>query len=126
MSYISVQPEVLRRVTNLRDSGCTSVLIGDHSLGGALATASAIDIQYKGIFDSDSIRGYTDGQPRFGNRHFAESFNKRVPNFYRCRNKGDVVPLVPLFATHIGIEVRTGKLKKHDINNYIKNKLAII
>lgn len=69
------------------------VLICGHSLGGALATLCAVDVQYN--FPNLEIECYPTGNPSVGNKAFAKSYNKRVPNTVRTYMRTDLVPYLP-------------------------------
>jgi len=70
-----------------------SITVCGHSLGGALATLCAVDIQYN--FPDKVLFCYTSGQPKVGNKDFMESFNRRVPNMTRTYMRKDIVPMCP-------------------------------
>ena len=73
-----------------------------HSLGGALATLCALDVQYN--FPDKQVSCYTFGSPKVGNSYFKDSFNKRVPQTYRFVNSADTVPALPPGGfEHVGI-----------------------
>ena len=76
----------------------TKVLVSGHSLGGALASLCALDIQYN-ILDkcalSIEIVCVTFGCPKVGNKYFVKSFNKRIPNYYNFRNGWDLICVLP-------------------------------
>lgn len=68
------------------------VIVTGQSLGGAIATLCAVDIQYNfGI----KIECLPFGSPRVGNKCFAESFIKRVPNTQRFVHGRDLVTMFP-------------------------------
>lgn len=70
-----------------------AAFITGHSLGAALATIAARDLQLRGI----SINGlYTFGSPRVGDKVFASTFP--VHSVFRFVNEGDIVPLFPFDA----------------------------
>ena len=67
-----------------------AISITGYSLGGALATLCAIDVQY--IFGKQILRrAYTFGSPPVGNAAFVESYNQRVLNTWRVVNRWDPV-----------------------------------
>lgn len=67
--------------------------IAGHSLGGALATLCAVDMQYN--FGWIPVECYPSGNPKVGNKHFVKSYNKRVPNTIRTYMRTDLVPHLP-------------------------------
>ena len=66
-----------------------------HSLGGAIATLSAMEIAVKVPEIREQIQLYTYAAPRIGDRRFAEAHSQLIPNSYRITNLSDSVPLVP-------------------------------
>lgn len=72
------------------------MIVTGHSLGGALATLCALDLQFN-FFSAEPERIvlYSFGSPRVGNSAFRQSFNRRVSNSYRVVNGMDIVPAVP-------------------------------
>jgi predicted lipase len=62
---------------------------------------AALDIQYN---VGKTVRSYTFGSSKVGNKAFAELYNKRVPQTYRFVNRADVVPSLPPLGwyTHVG------------------------
>ena len=69
--------------------------ITGHSLGGAVATLSAIEIALNVPEIREQIQLYTYAAPRIGDRDFAEAHSRLIPNSYRVVNLSDSVPLVP-------------------------------
>jgi len=67
------------------------------SLGGALATLCAIDLQFNNLIDAQKMDCFPAGNPRVGNKEFVRSFNKRVPRCWRTYNRNDIVPKLPPF-----------------------------
>lgn len=126
-AYFSVREQIH---TYLREHPTTSVTVTGHSLGGALATLCAVDVQYN--FPSIAIELYTFGSPRVGNSGFAKSFNERVPKSYRFVYGMDIVPAIPRpwqGYSHVDAEYRLGprfslnfltqRFKDHAISNYL-------
>ena len=54
-----------------------------HSIGGAIASLTALKARFLGLVDADAISLYTFGEPRSGDSVLAETFNKYIPNNYR-------------------------------------------
>ena len=72
------------------------VIATGHSLGGALATLCALDIQYNFFPDNpEQVTCYTFGSPKVGNQAFVDSYNRRVPQTFRIINGGDGVTWLP-------------------------------
>ena len=69
--------------------------ITGHSLGGAVATLSAMEIALQVPEIRDQIQLYTYAAPRIGDRAFAQAHSQLIPNSYRITNLSDSVPLVP-------------------------------
>ncbi|XHX78577.1 MAG: lipase family protein [Stenomitos frigidus ULC029] len=127
-AYLSVREQIHNY---LRSHAATSVIVTGHSLGGALATLCAVDVQYN--FSSKvAISIYTFGAPRVGNQGFRESFNRRVPASYRFVYGMDLVPALPRpwqGYSHVDQEYRFGprfslnffsqRFEDHKIANYI-------
>ena len=126
--YKQIRPTIhgLMKIKKIKAVVCTG-----HSLGGALATLTAVDIQYN--FPDKNITCVTFGSPRVGNKAFAESFNKRVPDSWRYVNGDDIVckvPMAVLFYYHVDDLIEIGKKKFYKLffwedhepeTGYIKN-----
>lgn len=104
-AYQSVRDAILdaAKSTTHRQIICTG-----HSLGGALATLSALDIARN--VPGKSVSCYTYGSPKVGNDLFAKIYNKYVPRTYRFVNGADLVPTIPPGAfAHVGQLCYVGK-----------------
>lgn len=88
-TYNNARKFILDKVKNEK-----RVVVTGHSLGGALATLCAVDIQYN--YPEIELACCPFASPRVGNRDFAASFNKRVPSTYRIYLENDPVVDVPL------------------------------
>lgn len=106
-----------------------NVFAAGHSLGGALATLCAVDLQYNfgdRFTSQDSVECVTFGSPRVGNQAFVESFNRRVPQTFRYRYANDLVTHLPPVAfgfRHVSKTLQLGKFglpsaKAHYLSNY--------
>ncbi|MBE9169181.1 lipase family protein [Pleurocapsales cyanobacterium LEGE 06147] len=107
-AYFSVRERIHEYIRNRELSSVTTT---GHSLGGALATLCAVDIQYN-FSNQVSIEGYTFGAPKVGNDGFRESFNRRVPDNYRFVHGMDIVPELPRWwqgYRHVDKEFRIGR-----------------
>ncbi|CAA9587170.1 hypothetical protein AVDCRST_MAG81-4429 [uncultured Synechococcales cyanobacterium] len=126
-AYLSVREKIH---DYLKNHAASSVTITGHSLGGALATLCAVDVQYN--FPNVAISIYTFGAPRVGNAGFRDSFNRRVPSTYRFVYGMDIVPALPRpwqGHQHVDTAYRLGprfslnflsrRFQDHKIANYI-------
>jgi len=96
-AYQSIRGQFLQYVTQARKAFPTAdVVITGHSLGGALAYLAAVDLSLTaGI---NVTHSYTFGQPRVGNRIFADTWAQiflEQATFYRVTHGADPVPHVP-------------------------------
>eukprot|EP00162_Nutomonas_longa_P021708 comp4677_c0_seq2/m.3466 comp4677_c0_seq2/g.3466 ORF comp4677_c0_seq2/g.3466 comp4677_c0_seq2/m.3466 type:complete len:179 (-) comp4677_c0_seq2:2-538(-) len=91
-SYVSMQAEVHTSIKNLlQQYPSAEVFVTGHSLGGAQAMLCSFDLAYSlGIPNTV----YTYGEPRVGNKPFADLVNKYV-NVWRFVNMRDIVPHLP-------------------------------
>ncbi len=106
-AYMSVQDQIHRFI---RAHDLKKITITGHSLGGALATLCAIDIQltYQGAY---ALEIFTFGSPKVGNPEFCDLFNKHIPRSHRFINGLDIVPSFPRpwqGYTHVETEYRLG------------------
>ena len=90
-AYKSVRGEIHAELSRNRNNW-DSILVCGHSLGGALATLCAVDIQYN---ITNKVECFPSGNPAVGNKAFVKSYNKRVPNTIRTYMKTDIVPFLP-------------------------------
>ena len=87
-SYLRIRELVLEGVKN-----DDKVFVYGQSLGAAVGTIAALDIQYN--YPDKNIGLMTTGGPRVGNAEFRESFSRRVPDSVRYVYGGDIVTIVP-------------------------------
>lgn len=105
-AWLSVRVEVQDKIVGR--SKLTKLCAVGHSLGGALAMLCALDMQYNNPGLEVSCR--TFGQPKVGNGHFVEAYNRRVPDTIRVVNDKDIVPLLPPGDEywHVGTQKKIG------------------
>jgi len=95
---------------NLTEIGCTKgsqLSITGHSLGAAEAGIAMFDLKHEGY---DIIETYTFGQPRVGDKVFAQAYEAEFGpiDTYRVTHADDPVPHLPfefMDFTHISTEV---------------------
>lgn len=128
-AYLSVRDEVHQYI---QTHSTQRYRITGHSLGGALATLCAVDLQYN-FGDRIAIETYSFGAPRVGNPAFVESYNRRVPDTWRVVNGWDAVVGLPVpwqGYRHVEVSVKlerdftwkivTGSFEDHRIDKYIE------
>ncbi|CAB3397979.1 unnamed protein product [Caenorhabditis bovis] len=71
------------------------VWVTGHSLGGSLASMTALHLVKSKAVDSKSIRLVTFGEPRTGNIAYAKEVERYVPFRYRVVKRNDPVPNMP-------------------------------
>ncbi len=75
-TFLNVKPDIIKHLNGLRKLYPTALVrVIGHSMGGALALLTALDI-IKNICDIDAL--YTFGQPRVGNENFAKYANQML------------------------------------------------
>lgn len=130
--FVAAYMSVREKIHNyLRSHAVANVTVTGHSLGGALATLCAVDVQYN-FANKGAINIYTFGAPRVGNDGFRDSFNRRVPASYRFVYGMDLVPALPRpwqGYSHVDKEYRFGprfsfnflsqRFEDHKISKYI-------
>lgn len=100
--------DILASLTDFQDKG-QSLWITGHSLGAALATLAVAALRQE---DKPVYGLYTYGQPRTGDREFAERFNADFRNrTFRFVNQEDIVTRIPLRLmnySHVGTYLYLG------------------
>ncbi|CAO3684325.1 unnamed protein product [Rhizopus stolonifer] len=85
------------------------VVVTGHSLGGAQALLAGVDLLQRDSsqFTSKNVKIYTIGQPRVGNKKFAQYVDSTGIDIHRSVHKADMVPQVPPRYSgffHVGVE----------------------
>lgn len=102
------------------------VIVYGQSLGAAVATLAALDIQYN--FPDKEVACVTTGSPRVGNEEFVLSYNKRIPDTTRFVYGNDIVSNVPQKwlgyrhvhgLVHLGPEGGCQSISDHMMASYI-------
>lgn len=84
---------ILKRL--IEENPTYTVILTGHSLGGALASLTALDLA-KNEKIKDKLLLYTFGMPRVGNQAYAKDHERKVPNSCRIVNKKDCIQWWPL------------------------------
>lgn len=93
------------------------IIVFGHSLGSALATLCAVDIQFNTGLEPIV---YTTGAPKIGNKAFRESYNNRILQHYRFENEYDFVTWIPPFGAYSVGNLEKLVSRNHDIRKYIQ------
>lgn len=85
-----------------------------HSLGGALATLSSLDVQLTLRLDGERVAVSSFGSPRVGNEAFQQLYDDAIPTHWRFVAGGDLISRLPKVGyRHVGKKViltSTGEL----------------
>ena len=82
-------------VSKLAEEERSNLFIFGHSLGGAMATLMAADMQTNYANNFASITHIVSGSPRVGNLQFSRYFGRVLPDNLRIAVNKDPVPLIP-------------------------------
>jgi len=101
----------------------TRITFLGHSLGGAMATLGAVDVNKN--LGRTGVDLCTFGSPRTGKVRFRVNFNRLISNAFRVTNSRDIVPHVPSVLTawnHVGlqIEVHSKVANAHSLESYLE------
>uniref|UniRef100_A0A914QWG6 Fungal lipase-like domain-containing protein n=1 Tax=Panagrolaimus davidi TaxID=227884 RepID=A0A914QWG6_9BILA len=66
-----------------------------HSLGAALASVTAASLSATKLVNKNQLHLYTFGQPRVGDKAFADAYATLVPEAYRIVHHWDIIPHLP-------------------------------
>ncbi|KAF8382864.1 hypothetical protein PRIPAC_72006 [Pristionchus pacificus] len=75
--------------------------ITGHSLGGALAALGAVHVAKNNLFNTEKIVYYTFGEPRTGDKTFANLLDSLIPQkHFRVVHDHDMIPHCPFLSMH--------------------------
>lgn len=127
--WISLRNEIRSTIDREKIAGSVIYVTG-HSLGGALAALTALDLASSG----HRIITYLFGAPRCGNEGFVGALDQQIPHFWALANRSDTIPFLPptacsyyngtyIYADYTNtlyLEIETGSLiDNHAISTYI-------
>ncbi|GMT11363.1 hypothetical protein PFISCL1PPCAC_2660 [Pristionchus fissidentatus] len=94
-----------------------SLYITGHSLGGALAAMGAVHVATNKLFPAERITYYTFGEPRTGDKTFADLLDSLIHNgHYRVIHNHDVIPHCPFLSM---------KYQHHATEVWYENDMAV-
>ena len=92
--YLSIRSKITDAVDDfLGGSGEKSVVSAGHSMGAATAVLCAIDLTLR--YPDTEILCFPSGSPKIGNKKFAKTFDRLVPDCHRYVNGDDLVARLP-------------------------------
>jgi hypothetical protein len=95
--------DVILAVYNLMENKSIEVIVGGHSLGGAISAIASVDIKklFTGICKHFVVHNYTFGSPTIvGDNTFGNLYRSDIPVNFHFVNKNDPVPFIS-FPTSI-------------------------
>lgn len=105
-AYNTIRPDLIVQVDALLKKKNRPIFLTGHSLGGALATISSIDISLSLDVPGTRILVSTFGSPRVGNQAFRNVYNAQVPMNWRLVAGGDIISRLPKVGyAHVGRRV---------------------
>lgn len=105
-AYNKIKHSVIRVAAALIKEKDRPICFTGHSLGGALATISSLDVKLTLGLSNDQIAVSSFGSPRVGNESFREIYDNNIKTHWRFVAGGDFISRVPKIGyTHTGKEV---------------------
>jgi len=108
-------PIILKELLEKKYIGFRKILVTGHSLGGALATRTSVQLAKH--FEGALVYCVSLGAPRVGNHAFAKGFAKHVFKSYRIVNDMDSVCKVPpawFGFWHVDKEIEIGSMSWYE------------
>ncbi|RIA88220.1 Alpha/Beta hydrolase protein [Glomus cerebriforme] len=95
-TYNDTKKEITSLVEKLvKENPTYKVISTGHSLGGSLAVFQTLDLIGTPGLNPSNLFTYTYGEPRIGNKDFAQFVMNSGHKFFRVVNKDDLVPHLP-------------------------------
>lgn len=105
-AYNSIREELIPVIATLLREKNRPIFFTGHSLGGALATLSSLDVSLGLNVPGTRILVSTFGSPRVGNNAFREVYDDQIPMNWRLVAGGDIISRLPKVGyTHVGKRV---------------------
>jgi hypothetical protein len=93
--YNAIRSRVQSKVKEYIDNGITKIVCTGHSLFGAIASITALDVAHN-MEHELPVSCVTFGSPRVGNSRFTSVYNNCIFESFRCVYKKDPVTFTPL------------------------------
>uniref|UniRef100_A0AC34G0U2 Fungal lipase-like domain-containing protein n=1 Tax=Panagrolaimus sp. ES5 TaxID=591445 RepID=A0AC34G0U2_9BILA len=69
--------------STIKENEGYTIAFSGHSIGGAIATLTALKARHLGLVDDNKMKLYTFGEPRIGDYEFANNFQSLISQSYR-------------------------------------------
>jgi Lipase (class 3) len=115
--YIDIRKEMEQALIKIKGE-YDRIFVSGHSLGGALATLTILDLITLGI-DPSNITVYTFASPRCADRVLAEKLNNSFVKHWRIANTEDIVPTLPGATANIFSPDKPATQDEADDENFI-------
>uniref|UniRef100_A0A1I7S5H6 Lipase_3 domain-containing protein n=2 Tax=Bursaphelenchus xylophilus TaxID=6326 RepID=A0A1I7S5H6_BURXY len=93
------------------------IWVTGHSLGGAMASLCAATIAFDYPKASERVVLYTFGEPRVGDKKYADLLDNHIPNSFRVIHNRDVVVNIPIIHAGHFWHHNTAVFYKNDMQN---------
>lgn len=114
IAYNKIKNDVISITSLLLSEKMRPIFFTGHSLGGALATLSSLDVQLTLGMNPTKLSVSSFGSPRVGNNSFQQIYDEVIPTHWRFVAGGDLISRLPkLGYKHVGKKVvltSTGQL----------------
>lgn len=105
-AYNSIKEQLMNATEALLEEKSRPIYFTGHSLGGALATLSSLDVSLTLDVPGSKIVVSTFGSPRVGNKLFQDIYDATIPMNWRVVAGGDIVSRLPKIGyEHVGKKV---------------------
>lgn len=96
----TLRPQIVEAVQRIQERDVSlSIMVTGHSMGGAMASFCALDLMVN--YGAKDVQVVTFGQPRIGNKIFADYYSMFVPKTIRVTHDHDMVPHLPPYYTYL-------------------------
>ncbi|CAG8546356.1 312_t:CDS:2 [Funneliformis mosseae] len=95
-TYNDTRKEITKLIKDLvKENPDYKVISTGHSLGGSLAVFQTLDLIGTPGLNPSNLLTYTYGEPRTGNKDFADFVKNTGYKFFRVVNENDIIPHLP-------------------------------
>ncbi|KAK0407560.1 hypothetical protein QR680_019266 [Steinernema hermaphroditum] len=88
------------------------IWVTGHSLGGSLASMTALYLVNQTLFHADKVKLVTFGEPRTGNYNFAKAIEQNIKFRYRVIHRNDFVTNIPTSVDPDGLLIAPAAIER--------------